>query len=241
MKSNILTSLLLILSGLALPLVAQPSATPAGRHFRTIGVGVNTTELFYQDGANPKPFSIDSDRRSVFFEYKGGLAPLVFVKMKTAADGKKVAVPVAELTLNPTSTRSLLIFHRIPNQPEKLGVVALDDDARSVPPGGYRFVNFLPIQAGVVLAGKKQIISPQGSFIADFSTEKNAAVLPLQVYIITGDSAIPIYSNVWAPDARKRSLVLLIPSNETPSGVDVKYLSESVNVIPVEEPKPIKQ
>lgn len=241
MKSNIITFLLLVLSGLALPLDAQPSAASTGRYFRTIGVGVDTTELFYKEGAKPRPFSIDSDRRSEFYEYKGGAAPLVFVRMETKPDGQKVAVPVAEVSLDPATARWLLIFHRFPNQPESLGVVALADDARSVPPGGYRFVNFLPIKVGVVLGEKRQVISPQGAFLADFSKEKVPAVMPLQVYTIKGETAVPIYTNVWAPDASRRNLVLMIPSQELHSGVDVKYLSESVDMIPPEDPKPDKQ
>lgn len=238
MKSNFLPLLFLMLSGLAWPLSAQPIGAPTGSYFRTIGVGVNTAELFYQDGPKPKPISIDSERRSAYFDYKGGRTPLVFVRMLTKADGQKVPVPVAEVSLDKSSTRWLLIFHRLPNAPEKLGVIALADDARIVPPGGYRFVNFLPIQAGVVLGGKKQIISPGSSFIADFSSEKTNTVLPFKVYIITGDSAIPVYSNVWAPDVRKRGLVLMLPTQEGPSGVEIKYLSESVNMIPAEEPTP---
>lgn len=239
MKSKFILISVLFFGSLFSALAAPKEEAIRGVYFRTIGVGVNEKEFLYQDGAKAKPFSIDTERRSPFYEYKGGSAPLVFLKELTAPDGVKISLPVADVTLPPSVSRVLLILFRQPGEGDKLSVVAMADSAKAVPPGGYRFVNFLPVQAGVILGGQKQIILPRDSYIceAPVGKDREASVYPFKIYIIKGESAIPVYSNVWSVDVRKRNLVLMIYSPTSPSGVEVKYLSESVNAIPTDEPE----
>ena len=209
----------------------------SGFFFRTVGIDINTRDLFYVDGGTPKPISVDTERRSGFYEYKGGEGPLTFVKMVAGPDGKKVKVPVVETQFAAGNHRMLFIFHKVKEGSNQLGVVALSDEASEVPPGGHRVVNFLPVPVGVIIGDKKQIVAARGSYVEKTEKPSGGNVYNFKMYVILDQSALPVYSNVWGYDDKKRSLVIIAPSREAPDGVEVKYMSESIDVAPVEGAK----
>jgi hypothetical protein len=237
MKFRFLPLALFILSGFGLAHAAPSGLQPVGLYFRTIGVDVDATDLGYVEGTKLIPVTVDSQRRSSFYQAKPTETSVTFARSNTLADGTKVKEPVATVTINPGMTRVLLIFHKLPGDSSKFGIVVLSDDSNAVPPGGYRVVNFLPIPAGVVIGDKKQIIAPQAAYIAAAPATGANQVYESRVFAITNSqTAIPVYSNVLAPDLKRRALILIVPSVEAPSGVEVKFLSESVDLIPAEEP-----
>ena len=213
---------------------AGPGAGSSSCFFRTVGLGVQLSDVLYQDGKEFKPLSVEDERRSKFFPVAAGTSELVLARMVENAEGKSVPAEIQRVALDPSSRRSLLIFSKKGDTGQGWNVLSLPDNATNVPPGGYRFVNFLDIPAGIILGEKSVILKPGESTISEVRPAGDQVVFKVQVYQIPKGNPTAVYSNIWAFDPAKRHLVIIAPSTETASKVEVKRLSEYSNAIPEE-------
>lgn len=157
--------------------------------------------------------------------------------MVPGPDGKTVPQEVCRAVLPAPDKRFLLVFQKRTGE-EEWAVLVLPDTIASVPPGGYRFLNLLESNAGIILGETKQIIEPGGAWTSEGKPESGKVVFKVQVYKVPGQTAVNVYSNIWAVDSSKRHLILIVPSTESPSGVEVRRLSEDVNAIPADAESP---
>lgn len=246
MKFKIFVALLLF-CGPLLALAETPgaerseSATKAPKLlFRTLGVGVNESEIFYVDKDKAKPCSIDSERRSQYFEYSALPAPIDFVRLVRTPDGEEQRIAIAQAKIDPSLRRALLIFTHANQSIEKLQVMVLKEDAAAIPPGGYRVLNFLPTTTEVAAGINKQTVSPGGVAVLTPQPASQMNVYAFKVFGINpkSNAQVTLYSNVYAPDKNVRYLVLILPSPTSPNQMDVKLLEESVNAIRPDDPEP---
>jgi hypothetical protein len=208
--------------------------------FRTIGVGVNASDLFYIDKDKPKPISIDTERRSQYFDYSSRPAPLNFVRLANTPEGKEQRIPIAQAQIEPSLRRALLIFMPADQTSEKLNVIVLKEDASAIPAGGYRVLNFLPVNIEVAAGINKQLASPGSAIVLTPQPAPLMSVYEFRVFGIISESKAPVtlYSNVYTPDKNVRYLVLVLPSPSSPNQINVKILEESVNSIRPDDPEP---
>jgi len=229
------TKFLLLFVLATLTAYAEPKKAPVS--FRTFGIGGVATDLVYLDGSTPKPITIDDERRSVFYEFDGSPEPVVFARMIPGPDGKVVPKEVCRAVLPPPDKRFLLLFQKRPGD-EEWTIRVLPDSNESVPPGGYRFLNYLDSKVGIILGENKELIEPGAAWTSEGRPATGKVVFKVQVYKVPGETAVNVYSNIWALEASKRHLILILPSIENPSGVKVRRLSEDVNAIPADGKSP---
>lgn len=236
MKINLL--LLFVLASITASAEPDKKAPPV--FFRTFGIGGVASDLVYLDGATPKPITIDDERRSAFYEFAGSPGPVVFARMVPGPDGKPVPKEVSRAVLPPPDKRFLLLFQKQPGD-DGWAIRVLPDGVESVPPGGYRFLNYLESRVGIVLGENKHLIEPGASWTSEGRPTSGKVVFKVQVFKVPGETAVNVYSNIWALEASKRHLILIVPSAENPSGVEVRRLSEDVNTIPADKNQPTPQ
>lgn len=207
--------------------------------FRTLGIGVDAENFFYLDGQKTKPFIVNSDRRSVYYDYTTPSAPISFVKIIKTADGKDQREVIAQAVVDPSLRRALLVFIKGSTE-NSFKILPLKDDISAVPPGGYRVLNFLSVSAGILVGKEKQIIAPGTSSVIDPRALPNTDIYPFKVFGLTSNAAIPVFSNIFSIDKQTRHLVLIVPTSEGATKVDVKFLGESVNAILPDDPPPLR-
>jgi hypothetical protein len=218
---------LLVQTSLAIPPTEQ---TPKGYLFRTIGVGVEAEDILCVDGKKLTPVTISTQSRSPVYSYESSVNPVVFGRMVPSPDGNQTLSPVAQAQLDPSSKRLLFVFYKIPTSNDHYGLIALPDNANSIPPGGYRFINFLGVPIVVLIGNVPQTVQPGTALIASpGSTEK--PIYPVKVFLRKGTATVLAYSNIWSLEPDKRHLVLVAPSSEMASGVEVHRLSENVSSV----------
>ena len=228
MKSNIFSFIFFLITSCTALHAVEPVAP---LRFRTLGVGVDLKELFYVDGQKLKPFVVDSDRRSVYYDYSIPGAPISFVKVVKTPDGKELREPVAQVEVDVLLRRVLLVFTKEPKG-GAYKILAIKDDISSVPPGGYQVLNFLPVSAGLLVGTEKQII-PAGEARALPNTD----IYTFKLFGVAANTAIPVFSNIFSVDKETRNLVLIV-MNSQGTGVDVKFLGESVRAVLPDDPAP---
>lgn len=230
MKANFLLLFVLI----SFTALAGTEKSGSSVYFRTFAIGGVANDLVSLDGTTPKPITLDEERRSEFYEFTGSPAPVVFARMVSGPDGKMVPKEVCRAVLPAPDKRFLIVFQKRPGD-AGWGIRVLPDSAVSVPPGGYRFLNYLESRVGIVLGENKHLIEPGGSWTSEGRPASGKVVFKVQVYKVPGETAVNVYSNIWALEPNKRHLIVIVPSSENPSGVEVRRLSEDVNAIPADE------
>ncbi len=221
-----------------LSLRAAPPASPPPLLFRTLGIGVDATDLFYVENTKLIPCTIDSQRRSPYYEAPSSGAPVLFVRVAQTPEGKEQRIPVAQAAIDPSLRRALLIFTRGADPAEPLRVLVLKDDVSAVPAGGYRVLNYLPVSAGITAGAEKQIVPSRGAAVISPKPSTGMNVYEFKVFGLTSQAAVPLYSNVFAVDPSIRTLILIVPSPSSPKQMEVKFLGESVNAIRPDDPAP---
>jgi hypothetical protein len=194
-----------------------------------LGVGVQTNNLFFVDNGELVPCGIDTQRRSRYYEFISD-SPLTFVRVVRAPDGEERRVPVAQVSLGSLVNQPLLIFTKSgPN--DDLRILVIEDDITGVPPGSYRILNCLPINAGITAGVEKRIVSPGNATIITPKPGANSSVYEFRVFGLTSEAAVPLYSNVLGLDTGFRYLVLIVPSPESPKRMSVKFFGESSTAV----------
>ena len=203
--------------------------------FRTLGAGVAADDLFYSTGGKAHPVQVDTESRSVYYEYSGPVTGLSFFRLVPGPDGKPVPQTVALADLTGAGNRPLLVFMKNPDQADALLVRGFPDSVKDIPPGGYRFLNFTACQIGIILGTEKMVIKPGGSAIMQMNPPNGRLVSQVMLYGLLDNVAKPVYSNIWAFDAKVRQIVLVTPTNMSVTGGEVKCLSESVENISADD------
>lgn len=183
----------------------------------------------------PKGFqliTVDDERRSVSYKLPPGQAALTLGEQVPGVDGKTAFKQLAQVALPGSSGRWLVLFLNGQGGSPGWSNLILSDEPTSVPPGGYRFVNLLNDRAGILLGSEKHIIPPGESLVVEVAPPGNQIIFKAQVYRIPDGEPTVVFSNIWSVDKEQRHLVLILPSDESTTGVAVKRLSEYVNLIP---------
>jgi hypothetical protein len=208
-------------------------------HFRTLGVNINAEDIVYKKGEKYLPITLSEAVRSSFYDTTSANGILTFYRMVTGPEGKPVPVSVGQVNVSGLGPRVLLLFLPDSAQAKNYTVRAFADNAKVVPPGGYRFMNLTAINVGIVLGGKKVIIAPGGEAVASDTPAGGSAEVQVAVYGVVGEAAHIAYSNIWLFDPQCRFTVLITPSAKFSTGAQVRRFPESIEQIPAdEEPKP---
>lgn len=213
--------------------VERPQASsPSPRlFFRTLGVGVDAADIFYIDSNKLKPCTVDSQRRSPYYDYSSSETPIIFVRVVKTADGKDQSVRIGQANIDQSSRRVLLIFYRSGQSRDTVQVMTLKDEATSVPPGGYRVVNLSSVPSEFSAGAQKQIIPSGETAVINPQLAPQNNVYEITVRALIPGNSMPLYSNVFGLDKNVRYLVLIVPSTDSPNKTEVKFLGESVNAM----------
>ena len=221
------------------PPVLRAPGSPPPLLFRTLGVGMNAPDLFYIQASGLKTCTVDTQRRSPYYEFSAAGVPLVFVRVVTGADGKEQRVPVAQVTVDATLRRVLLIFNAGNSPVDPVQITVLKDDISAVPPGGFRVINYLPVPAGLTVGTEKLMLQPNAADTILPKLAPGRSVYEFKVFGILEGAAVPLFGTVYGLDTSMRHLVLLFLSSRSPNKMEVKFLSESVQVIRPDEEVPV--
>lgn len=230
-------ALLLILLAVILPdAVAQSSAQPPPPRFRTLGLGVDCSDLFYNLKDKDVPISVVEDTRSDFYELPAG-DKVTFYKVTQGADTSVVRTPVADAVLTGGGRLPLLIFSASTGGSGSYKVEVLPDDLSSFPAGTYRVLNRTGIPLGCLLAGSPTVVPPDGSALLEKKPAEGMRTLFFQVYPVGGKSSQPLYSNNWAWNAALRTLVVAAPPVPPSTFPVIRRIVDSVEMLTAPAPK----
>lgn len=201
----------------------DPQRTPV---FRLLGLGIQSSELFYSmDGADI-PVVIAEDYRSPFYQRPGGGA-LRFYTMEKTASGDLLRHQALTVAL-PENMRFPLIL--ISQSGNSLAARVLDDGEKAFPGGSYRVLNELDYDVGVVLGQSRQLIRKRSEVVLeDRGGDKRTR--QVQVYRDKGKEAVLLFSNNWAFNKALRTLVLINPGSGISEFPFVRRIVEPVNIL----------
>ncbi len=212
---NIHRIIILILSFFAGNVCAQAPAQAIKQSdavFRTLGLGVNITDIFYKQGKKDVPIQVTQDARSEFYPLPS--EPIVeFYRMEKVDDGSERRIPVARAALPSGAKLLLLVFS---TGPSKAPVVeTLDDSLTAFPGGSYRVLNRLDQPLEAIIKEQKKAIPERGMALVDARGPGSTRFV--QIFVSSKPKPRLILSNNWAFSDSVRTLVVVAPS-ENPIG-----------------------
>ena len=219
--------------------VAQtpPKAQPLLR-FRAVScLGANPTELYYKSKDNNYALiTAFPDRRSLFCDLYYPTEEIVFYKKSTDPVTKKDAyTAVGSVNISGKGHIPLLLFLPDTTTPLGLRVLALNDDAESVPAGTFRFLN-LTTQPLIVSVNKSPYtIAPAADILLPALAENGDATVAIGVNY-QGKTRL-LFTDIWGTSTRTRTLVLLYISPGNDGGFTVGRIIDYPNGWKPEPPK----
>ncbi len=124
--------------------------------FTAVSLGETLTDLEYNGGSSSEKLTIPAFSRSEIRNYSGG--PLMEFYTTVVKDGKKVKLPVAQVTLPKKTSQVLLVFS--PQSDGTAKVQPLDDTQVTMPSGSARFFNATPTPIGIQYNADSVVLSP---------------------------------------------------------------------------------
>lgn len=205
----VLTCCLALCAAVVVP--AQESTKLDIPRFRTFGWQVAPADLFYEVGGKDVPIQIIDSTRSQFYDL-GALKSILFYRVTTNAEGKKVRQPVVTADVSAAGRWPLLVFLADKAAgADALRVVALSDDLESFPAPQFRFVNFTPVQMGLTLGKERVVLPPRELHVLDPALVAGQAATTryFVISIATEEGPKMLYANNWVVRPSQRTLVLI--------------------------------
>ena len=194
--------------------------------FRVLGWDDSSTDLNYDQNKKDVSLAILQENRSIFYDYTGP-ADLDLYKLKPDKDGKIDRVVVARANLGNAGPWPLLILFRNLAKPDLYDVKVIPDDLVSFPTETYRFVDFSKYAISGSLGAKTFKMQPGDIVLLRSRPSGNRTTLFANLSMESGGEKIPIYTNNWAHQPAARTMVFIMPTQETPTGVVARRLIES--------------
>ncbi|MEI6491954.1 MAG: hypothetical protein WCO94_05340 [Verrucomicrobiota bacterium] len=222
----------------AVPLVEAQAQDPALKtvkvRFRTFGWDSASSDLNYSQKNKDAKIEVFQDNRSVFYDYEGPAA-ISFYRIKAKPDGQIEHVVVARANLDGAGAWPLLIFAKNSPKSDDYTVLVLPDDLQGFPAGSFKFANFTNKTMTGSLGPESFRLEPRDIKLLTVRPSSNSTTLFAIVNIESGRKTIPVYTNNWAYQPMLRTLVFIMQSPETPSGVVARRIVESTE-FPPEKP-----
>ena len=214
----------------ALPLWAQDNdssgdAVP-GKYFRTLGAGVTANDLYFKVKGKDKNVSITNSLRSILYDPKGA-EKIVFYKIVTGPDGKKMHVDVAQAQIPRVNSLTLLVFSADPATPGTYDVDVLPDDLVTFPLGSYRIFNRSTLPVKVVLGNQGASVAPNKIRVLMYQPPAGGGSVPVRIYTPTNNTPRLIYANTWGDDNNHRTDILVNPSPGTSGFIAIGRMQDN--------------
>lgn len=207
---NSCRSIFLILALFAADACAQgpaPEPKQPQSFFRTLGLGVNFTDLFYMLGKKDMPIHVTEDARSEFYPLPAGPS-VEFYRMEKAADGSDLRIPVAKAVVPSAAKLLLFVFSR--GGAKSTIVESFDDSLAAFPGGSYRVLNRLDQAVEAKVKEQKMAIPARGDAVMD--ARGPGPTRFVQMFVSAKPKPRLILSNNWAFYDSVRTLVVVSPS-----------------------------
>ncbi len=197
----------------------------APKFFRTLGLQIEASELYYSLNGKDVPIQIRRSARSQFYELKPSSLSretdkgefLVFYLLRKNEDGKEVRVPVAKADVANAGNWALIAFHKAAKDDDtRLIASALSDDVSRFPAPDIRFFNLT--NETLLLnfdESKSAIPANQSTTMKPSLNSDSAEIKPVYIGIKTQKNIELVYSNNWVVRPNIRTLVLIFPLNGT--------------------------
>jgi len=214
----------------ALPLWAQDDDaggdTVPDKYFRTIGAGVTANDLYFKVKGKDKNISITDSFRSILYDPKGA-GKVVFYKIVTGPDGKKMHVDVAQAQIPRVNSLTLLVFSADPATPGTYDVDVLPDDLVTFPLGSYRIFNRSTLPVKVVLGNQGASVAPNKIRVLMYQPPAGGGSVPVRIYTPTNNTPRLIYANTWGDDNNHRTDILVNPSPGTSGFIAIGRMQDN--------------
>ncbi|MCC5844365.1 MAG: hypothetical protein JJU05_08955 [Verrucomicrobia bacterium] len=203
----VLAGVLLVL-GMTPAVFAQPQGDSGGVHFRTLGWGVASADLYYFVDGEDVGVRIFDSVRSGFHAYpKEG--KISFYRIVKHDDDTLERVIVAQGDLTGTGPTPLLILTKSKTDPDKLTVNVIADDLAAFPERTCRFVNFTPVEIGVTVGPQIDTVPPGGIRLVDTNLEEDERTRYVTAFVSVSDDQLFLTYNNWVFRPGQRVMVLI--------------------------------
>lgn len=201
--------------------------------FRTLGLGVNLTGIYYLYNNKDVPVSVLEDTRSEFYPLTPALA-VQFYRLEKSQDGTLLRLPVAKATLPGNAKVMLLVFGQGPAK--SMVVETMDESLAAFPGGSYRFVNRTDQRLEALVKEQKATVPEAGTVLVN----ARGAGPTVFVQLFTQGTARPqlFLSNNWAFNAAIRTLVVVEPPVAPSKTPMVRRIIEPITVLQPPPPTP---
>ena len=142
---------------------------------------------------------------------------------------------VRQLCISSKGHIPLLLFLPDTTTPLGLRVLALNDDAESVPAGSYRYLNLTPRTLIVSVNKSPYTIAPTADILLPAIAENGDATVAIGVNY-EGKTRL-LFSDIWGTSTRTRTLVLIYISSGPTSGFTVSRIIDYPNGWKPDPPK----
>ena len=205
--------------------------------FRVLGWDDSPVDLNYAKGKNDVSLVISQGSRSLFYDYSGP-SVIDFYRIKTGEDGKPVKEIAAQFDVKDAGPWPLVILAMNKTKPGSYYTMVLKDDLESFPAGSYRFANFTALPVVGSLGSETFNLASKAINLIAAQPQSDSTTLFVSLRAQKGPAMVPIYTNNWRYQTTLRTLVFILPSSDSPTGVAARRLMESTQFPPDPSRKP---
>lgn len=145
--------------------------------FRTLGWGVNKSDLYYLSSGDYLPLTLAKSSLSGYHAYSGSSNLQVFRKLTDESTGAESYIPFLEASLVSGASEQILVFFQSPSDRDLIRVFAYEDSLEQMKEQAVFIGNFSPLELAFQVSGEERFgLKPGQSRIIDYSGDPQAKV-----------------------------------------------------------------
>jgi len=206
-----------LLAACFLTSIQAQTSPPITVALQTLGLGVEHSDLFIQQGEKYETLKVDFDALSYkIVTYTGPQTMLLFRKVQTAKGLAYTTVGEVKFpAILPDQSNEFVLFF-VPGPATKMSVGIFRNDKVSFPADSVRVINVMRVPTGVKVNQTVGILQPGESKVLAMGSDANKA--EIHIAVAKGDRWIEVCNNVFPlAEEYRRTIFVLDVTTDGPS------------------------